>query len=136
MTVIRRGVLRHLRRSRAGAIAVEFALVVPVLATAVGGAAHYGTYYYTYNIMLTAARNGARSMAVGAATQTAAETTAKAALPKWIPADAFTVNGFDTTVNNQVWLKIKLDHNKFPVLPLAIFPTPDPIAQVFMLKEG
>ena len=125
-----------LRRSRAGTSATEFALILPILTLLIFGTMHYGAFYFAYNVMLTVARNGARSLAVSTATATQAKATAQAALPAWIPQAAFSVTPSDAATGAQVSMKITLNHTLFPVLPLAIFPTPDPVANVVMIKEG
>jgi Flp pilus assembly protein TadG len=52
------------RRER-GAAAVEMALILPLLLLIVGGIIDFGRFFYTQNIVVTAAREGARSRALG-----------------------------------------------------------------------
>ncbi len=53
------------RRKEGGAAAVEFALVVPLLATLVLGIIQYGWYFYVANNTSAAAREAARHVVVG-----------------------------------------------------------------------
>ena len=70
-------------RRRSGAVAAEFALIVPLLATLMFGVLQFGFAIYTYNAMETAARTGARQIAFGTNTA-AAEAATRAALPDWV----------------------------------------------------
>lgn len=70
-------------RRRSGAVAAEFALIVPLLATLMFGVLQFGFAIYTYNAMETAARTGARQIAFGT-NPVAAEAATRAALPDWV----------------------------------------------------
>lgn len=72
---------------RSGAVAAEFALVVPLLATMLFGVLQFGFAIYTVNAMETAARTGARQMVFGT-DFAAAESATRAALPSWVAGDA------------------------------------------------
>jgi len=77
-------------RWRSGAVAAEFALIVPLLATLLFGVLQFGFAIYTYSAMETAARTGARQIAFGTNAATA-EAATRAALPDWV-AGAATVS--------------------------------------------
>ena len=77
-------------RRRSGAVAAEFALIVPLLSTLMFGVLQFGFAIYTYNAMETAARTGARQIAFGTNTGVA-EAATRAALPDWV-ASAATVS--------------------------------------------
>lgn len=77
-------------RWRSGAVAAEFALIVPLLATLLFGVLQFGFAIYTYSAMETAARTGARQIAFGTNVATA-EAATRAALPDWV-AGAATVS--------------------------------------------
>lgn len=75
------------RGDRSGAVAAEFALIMPLLVLFLLGTIQLGFLVYTYNSMLTGARNGARQIAFG--TSVAQATTAiRQWLPPWAAADA------------------------------------------------
>lgn len=76
--------------SRSGAVAAEFALIVPLLSVLLFGVLQFGFAIYTYSAMETAARTGARQIAFGTNVATA-EAATRAALPPWV-AGAATVN--------------------------------------------
>jgi len=59
-----------------GAIAVEFALVLPVLITILVGVIEFGNILFTRQMMVYAAREAARSYAVGESNVAAAEALA------------------------------------------------------------
>lgn len=70
-------------RRRSGAVAAEFALIVPLLAVLLFGVLQFGFAIYTYSAMETAARTGARQIAFGTSAA-AAEAATRAALPGWV----------------------------------------------------
>jgi Flp pilus assembly protein TadG len=74
---------------RSGAVAAEFALIIPLLALFLFGVLQFGFAIYTYSAMETAARTGARQIAFGTSAA-AAEAATRAALPGWV-ADTATV---------------------------------------------
>ncbi len=90
------GAARRLAADRRGAIAMEFAILVPVITVMLFGALQYGTTCFTYNMMVNAARSGARAMASSSATEADAVAAARAVLPGWVPADQWTVVAQDT----------------------------------------
>jgi Flp pilus assembly protein TadG len=71
------------RRRERGAAAVEFALVLPLLLSTVGGAIDFGRLYYQQIMLSNAARDGARLASMGtttygdAAVRTATKNAAK-----------------------------------------------------------
>lgn len=89
--------MRRLREQR-GAVAVEFALVLPVLMLILLGITEYGLVFYDQLTLTNAAREGARSLVLSTGTQTVAETQANSAAklvaassglettsPRWVP---------------------------------------------------
>lgn len=80
-------------RRKSGAVAAEFALIIPLLVTFLFGVLQFGFAIYTYTAMETAARTGARQMAFGTSTATA-EAATRAALPGWV-ADEATVSSIE-----------------------------------------
>ncbi|MGA8141950.1 MAG: TadE/TadG family type IV pilus assembly protein [Desulfobaccales bacterium] len=61
---IRRGKRQGQRDSEGGAVAVEFALVLPILALILCGIFDIGNIYYNLDLVNNAARQGARLAAV------------------------------------------------------------------------
>jgi Flp pilus assembly protein TadG len=73
--------------NRSGAVAAEFALIVPLLSVLLFGVLQFGFAIYSYTAMETAARTGARQIAFGTNVATA-EAATRAALPNWMASDA------------------------------------------------
>ncbi|TPE61825.1 pilus assembly protein [Sandaracinobacter neustonicus] len=82
------GLLRRLRRRRDGAVAVEFALVLPVLMGLLFGTIEYGLTLFTYSSMQTAARDVTRQMAVNTVASGSAVTEIRNRLPGWMRTSA------------------------------------------------
>jgi Flp pilus assembly protein TadG len=80
-------------RQKSGAVAAEFALIVPLLSVMLFGVLQFGFAIYTYNAMETAARTGARQIVFGTNVATA-ESATRASLPGWV-ADEATVNSVE-----------------------------------------
>jgi Flp pilus assembly protein TadG len=80
-------------RRKSGAIAAEFALIVPLVSVMLFGVLQFGFAIYTYNAMETAARTGARQIVFGT-NVAAAESATRASLPGWV-ADEATVNSVE-----------------------------------------
>jgi Flp pilus assembly protein TadG len=76
---------------RHGAAAVEFALLLPLLALMLTSIWQYGALFYAYHAMTTAARDGARALATGTATEAEVRANVIASLPGWTPAADVTV---------------------------------------------
>lgn len=74
-------------RRRSGAVAAEFALIVPLLALMLFGVLQFGFAIYTYSAMETAARTGARQIVFGTSVA-AAQAATRAALPGWVADEA------------------------------------------------
>lgn len=70
------------RGDRSGAVAAEFALILPLLTLFLMGTIQLGFLVYTYNSMLTGARNGARQIAFGTSVAQAT-TSVRQWLPPW-----------------------------------------------------
>lgn len=90
--------LRRTGRSKSGAAAVEFALVVPVLFAFFFGMIEYGFVYFTYGTMQAAARDVVRQMAVNTIDADDGEAEVRSRLPDWAFGDAaITVTQTDAT---------------------------------------
>jgi Flp pilus assembly protein TadG len=125
-----------LRRDRRGSVAVEMALLLPLLTMMVLGTLQYGVLMFTYNSMLNAARNGARALAVGSANEAAVTTSTKANLSSWIAAGAWTITPKDTTAgSNQVSTSISVSSSKATIMPIMPMPATLDV-RVVMLKEA
>ncbi|MGB7912958.1 MAG: TadE/TadG family type IV pilus assembly protein [Desulfobaccales bacterium] len=74
---IRRGKRQGQRDSEGGAVAVEFALILPFLALILCGIFDIGNLYYNYDLVNNAARQGARLFAVDISTSTPPYTLAQ-----------------------------------------------------------
>jgi Flp pilus assembly protein TadG len=72
-------------RSEQGAVAVEFAILVPLLVMILLGIMEFGRAYNVQTTLTNAARESARSMAINNS-QTSARTAAKAAATQLSPA--------------------------------------------------
>lgn len=86
VSFLQRGV-RATGLDRNGAVAAEFALIVPLMATMLFGVLQFGFAIYTVNAMETAARTGARQIVFGT-NSVAAESATRAALPGWVANEA------------------------------------------------
>ena len=73
--------VKRLVRDIRGAVAVEFALILPVLITILFGIIQFGLVMFTQQMMVYAAREAARSYAVGTSTAAQAQTLAEGLLP-------------------------------------------------------
>lgn len=80
--------LKRLGRRRDGAVAVEFALVTPILLGLLFGTIEYGLTLFTYSSMQTAARDVTRQMAVNTLATTGAVAEIRSRLPSWMRANA------------------------------------------------
>ena len=70
-----RSAAKRVRRSERGAVAVEFAILLPVFLLLVCGIMDFGNIYYQLHNVNEAAREGARQTAVSQSLSTAASTT-------------------------------------------------------------
>lgn len=77
-------------RCRRGAIAVEMALVTPVMLALTLGIIQFGMLFYLQNSMVNAARETSRALAIGSITSSQAQTYAEGLLVDWNV--TFTVN--------------------------------------------
>lgn len=81
---VRKGrLLKRLRHNRDGAIAVEFALVMPLFIGMFMGMMEYSTVYFTYGTMQSAARDVTRQLAVNTLLPGQAEAAVKNRMPGW-----------------------------------------------------
>ena len=80
--------LKRLGVRRDGSVAIEFALVTPVLLGLLFGTVEYGLTLFTYSSMQTAARDVTRQMAVNTLASTGAVAEIRSRLPGWMRANA------------------------------------------------
>lgn len=80
--------LKRLGIRRDGSVAVEFALVTPILMGLLFGTIEYGLSLFTYSSMQTAARDVTRQMAVNTVASTAAVAEIRSRLPGWMRTNA------------------------------------------------
>ncbi len=78
---------KSLRKDESGVAAVEFALVLPVLATLMTGILDFGFLFFVQHNMVTAARESARALAVQSVTEVQAEQMAHDKLDGWASFD-------------------------------------------------
>lgn len=132
--------LLALHSARRGAVALEFAIIIPLLAAMLLAGIHYGMLIWSHNQMYGAARAAARSLAVSGATEAAARTTALANLPGWVDPAAWTVISQDigSTGTNEVRATITVPVAAVSVLPqLWLVPSPTELtATVVMRKQA
>jgi Flp pilus assembly pilin Flp len=84
--------MRSIVRDVRGAVAIEFALVLPVLIAVMFGIIQYGMVLFTEQMMVYAAREAARSYAVGTSTAAQAQTLAEGLLPGHVSSFSVTVD--------------------------------------------
>lgn len=97
--ILTKRMLRKLRHDRRGAIAAEFALVMPVFIGMFMGMMEYSTVYFTYGAMQSATRDVTRQLAVNTLLPGQAQAVIKARMPKWARGDV-TVLVTQTTPTN------------------------------------
>lgn len=84
--------MRDLARDRRGVAAIEFAFILPLLASLTLGGMQYGLLLFVQSNMYNAARDGTRSYITGSTTAAAAS-VAKGELPNWVQnASSLSVN--------------------------------------------
>ncbi|PZU51345.1 MAG: hypothetical protein DI568_01790 [Sphingomonas sp.] len=91
--------LKRLGARRDGSVAIEFALVTPVLLGLLFGTVEYGLTLFTYSSMQSAARDVTRQMAVNTMASTGAAAEIRSRLPGWARANA-TITVAQTTPSN------------------------------------
>ncbi len=117
---------RRLSRNEAGSIAVEFALICPVLLAFVGGIIEGGLLLYTWGNMEHVGRQAARAVAVGAASQAQAETFVETKMSSSIGAlvanATVTTSAGATAFENQVTVRVTVTGAELArMLPFGIF---------------
>lgn len=113
-------------RDDSGSIAVEFALICPVLLLLLGGIVEGGLLLYTWGNMEHVGRQAARAVAVGAASQAQAETFVETKMTNSIGAlvvDAtVTTSAGATAFENQVTVRVTVTGTELAkILPFGIF---------------
>ena len=124
----------RLCRDRAGASAVEFALVSPILILIIAGIIDAGALFYLQSNMVTAARETARRLSVGSLTnQSDGEAFASSLIVNW---DAtFTINVTEPNDTDYlVEISVPIDDAAL-VDPLNIFSRGTLRAQAVMARE-
>jgi Flp pilus assembly protein TadG len=128
-------IVRRLSQDRRGGPAAEFALLLPIMATIFVGIIQYGSLFYTYHAMSTAARTAVRAIAIGSQNATTAAATARDALPPWVPKADYAVVIVDGAAGSQVSAQITAPAAKAAVIPYLPMPA-NIVAEVIMVKEG
>lgn len=134
-TVTVKSMLEKLIRARAGAAALEFALVLPLLLTLMLGTVQAGMMVFTYNAMVSAARDQARALAVCSVGQAEAKTNALAELASiiWVPPTSFGVSA--TAAAPDVSVTITVPTAKAMILNYVPFAPPSLTTTVTMEME-
>jgi Flp pilus assembly protein TadG len=119
---------------RRGAAAMEFALLLPLLSLMLTSVWQYGSLFFTYNMMMTAARDGARALANESATEAEVIANAKANIPGWLPVDDVTVvaRSAATTGTSRVDVRVTAPAAKATIINLG--PMPETI-EAFVTME-
>lgn len=84
-------IVRRLKRSKAGAAATEFALILPLLLLILAGGLQFGVLMMTYNSMVNGARSAARALSLGDTSEAEVRTAVRNWMPAWVPDSAVTV---------------------------------------------
>ncbi len=71
-------------RCRKGAVAAEFALIVPIMSALAFGTIEYGSLFFSYSAMQSASRDLARQVAVNSISIENAQYQAVARVPGWM----------------------------------------------------
>lgn len=71
-------------RCRKGAVAAEFAMIVPLMSALAFGTIEFGSLFFSYSAMQSASRDLARQVSVNTISVEAAESAAKARVPGWM----------------------------------------------------
>lgn len=103
---------------RRGAVALEFAIIAPLMFAMVLGILEYGFVFYGYSAVQTAANQTARDIAVNAASLASAQANLNARLPAWIgPSEVAVVktNTSDLTKSNIVLTAVTDAGNATPI---------------------
>ena len=122
-----------LGRNRAGSVAAEFALVIPVFATIAFGALQVGLLTFAYNTMVSIARDDVRAMSVCSLGAEAAKAAALQRLPPWVDTNAWSIVT-DTTAPD-VSMTISVPTYKAMILNYVRLPLPDLTVKVTMIQE-
>ena len=91
--------LRRALACKTGAIAVEFAIIMPIFTFMLFSIIEFGFVFVAYGAMHFAAGNTARQVGVNALAASGAEAAVKSIMPKWV-ADASTVTTTSTVDPN------------------------------------
>ncbi len=124
--------------NRSGAAAMEFALILPILAVMMCGTLQYGVLFYTWNVALNGARNAARAVAVGRIDAASGAARMRGALPGWVSAgggDDINAQVTDAAVGGEVVARMSFPARDATFVPLA--PMPENVTvEVRMVKEA
>jgi Flp pilus assembly protein TadG len=113
-------------RNESGSIAVEFALICPMLFVLVGGVIEGGMLLYTWGNMEHISRQAARAVAVGAATQAEAKTFIDSKMRTSVGAMTVTAtvstSAGATPLEDQVVVRVTVAGTELAkILPFGIF---------------
>ncbi len=123
----------NLRRSKTGAAAVEFALVLPAFAALMFGTIQAGMLIFSYNMMVSAARDATRAMAVCSIDAPTAKAQALGRLPPWIPSANWSVTADDT--DPDATMTISVPTAQAMIISYLPFDLPTLTTTITMLKE-
>jgi Flp pilus assembly protein TadG len=125
-------------RIRRAIVAVEMALVLPLLLLVLVGSIQYGAIFYLKNNMVSAAREGARRIAVLDGTAAQGQQTAVNYLAGWALPFTFTVHTPTSTTDTDVWVEIAVPcTSAAPMLTaFGLVPSGDLKARATMRKES
>lgn len=117
--------MRRDRRAAGGAVALEYALVVPVLFALMFGILQYGYHYWALSTAAASAREAAREMAVGTSwTCASQEAVAKATGPAVGGTPTATIS-YDNAAGSPVVGGLVSVTVSFHSLDLGLVPVPD-----------
>jgi hypothetical protein len=125
-------------RVRRAIVAVEMALVLPLLLLVLVGSIQYGAIFYLKNNMVSAAREGARRIAVLDGTSAQGLQTAQNYLAGWALPFVFNVHSPTSTTDTDVWVEITVPCSQAaPMLnAFGLVPSGDLKAKATMRKES
>ncbi len=129
---------RACRMNQAGATAVEFAFVMPILLLMFSGIVQFGSVMFLENHMTSVARDATRKIAIGDLAQADAESTVQQSLVNW--GVNYDVQALITDAgggNEDITVTIRLPMSEAALIDvLGVFQNGTLTAAVTMRKEG
>lgn len=136
--ILKERMLRRLQRDRRGAIAVEFALVMPVFIGMFMGMMEYSTVYFTYGAIQSATRDVTRQLAVNTLLPGNAQAEIKSRLPKWAQGDVTVLVSQSAPANpaiNVITTTVELPISKATPIPFYTKAQTTDIGSVVEMKQ-